>query len=44
MLLLFSIGYVNGHLFGKELLLRFTVRVFCERLRMCVCASVLFGF
>ena len=32
----FQIGYLNGHLFGKELLIQFTVRVFRERLSMCV--------
>ena len=31
-------------MFGKELFIRFTVRVFSERLTICVCASFPFGF
>ena len=30
---------LNDHLFGKELFIWFTVRVFRERLSICVCAS-----
>ena len=31
-------------MFGKELFIRLTVRVFRERLSICVCASFPFGF
>ena len=34
---------MNDHLFGKELFILFTVRVFRERLSVCVCLSFLFG-
>ena len=45
MLLLFSSGWLNDHLFGKEQFIRFTVRVFRERvIYLCVCASFTFGF
>ena len=30
---------LNEHLFGKELCIRFAVRVFRERLSVCVCVS-----
>ena len=36
--------FLNDCLFGKELFTRFTVRVFRERLSVCVCASLPFGF
>ena len=32
-----QLGYLNDHLFGKELFIRFTVRVFRERLSNFVC-------
>ena len=35
---------MNDHLFGRELFIRFTVRVFCERLSICMCPSFRFGF
>ena len=35
---------MNGHLFEKELFIRFTVRVFRERLCICMCFSFPFGF
>ena len=34
---------MNDYLFGKELSIRFTVRVFRERLSICVCVSFPFG-
>ena len=37
MLLLFQLWYLNDHLFGKELFIRFTLRVFRERLLVFVC-------
>ena len=33
----FQLGYLNDHLFGKELFVRFTVRVFRELLSNFVC-------
>ena len=32
------------NMFGKELFIRFAVRVFRERLSVCLCASFPFGF
>ena len=40
----FQLGQLNDHLFGKGLFIRFTVRVFRERLSVCVCVSYPFGF
>ena len=40
----FRFGSLNFLLFGKELFIRFTLRVFHEHLLMCVCASFPFGF
>ena len=36
--------YLADHLFGKELLIRFPVRVLCGRLSISVCSSFPFGF
>ena len=45
MFLLFSISLnLNDHLFGKEIFIRFTVRVYHDRLSVRVCASFPFGF
>ena len=44
MLTLFQSGYLNNHMFVKELIIRFTVRVLRERLSICVCASFPFGY
>ena len=44
MLLLFSIKVVNDHLLGKELFIRFTVHVFCERLSIFVYVMLSFVF
>ena len=45
MLLLFKLAQLNDHLFVKELFIRFTVRVFHERLCNFVCVLLsLFGF
>ena len=44
MLLLFLIRVLNDHLFGKELFIRFTVRIFRGRLFICMHASFSFGF
>lgn len=38
------IVFLNNHLFGKEPLIRFTVRVCRESLSLCVRASYPFGF
>ena len=35
--------FVNDHLLGKDLFIRFTMRVFCKHLSVCVCASFPFG-
>ena len=35
---------MNDHLFGKELFIRFTVRIFRESLSICACNSFPFGF
>ena len=40
----FRLGWLNDHLFSKELFIRFTVRVFSGHLSVCVCASFPFGF
>ena len=40
----FQLGWLNDHLFGKEVFIWFTVRVFRECLSVCVCASFPFGF
>ena len=39
-----QLGKLNDRLFGKELSIWFTVRVFRERLSICVLASFHFGF
>ena len=45
MLLLFPIRERNDYLFGKELFIRFTVRVFRETfIKLCLCPSFPFGF
>ena len=44
MLLLFSIRVAEDHLFGKELLICFTVRVYRERLSFCVCSTFSINF
>ena len=44
MLLLFSTMVAEKHLFGKELFIQVTVRVFPERLSICVCLSFPFAF
>ena len=44
LLILIQRQHNNGHLFGKELFIRFTVHVFRERLSICVCPSFPFGF
>ena len=44
MLLLFSIGVAERPPVGKELFIRFSVRVSRERSSVCVCASFPFGF
>ena len=33
----FELGKPNGHLLGKDMFIRFTARVFCERLSIFVC-------
>ena len=43
MLLLFQVGYLNYHLFVKEVFIRFPVRIFREHLSICVCVC-LFSF
>ena len=43
--MLFSIRIAESdHLFGEELFIRFTVRVYRESLSICVCVSFPFGF
>ena len=44
MLLLFSVRMMKNCLFGEELFVRFTVRVYCESLSVCVCAYFPTGF
>ena len=40
----FQLRELNVHLFGKELLIRFTMRVLRERLSVCINACFPFGF
>ena len=40
----FQLGKQNNHLSGKELFIRFTVRVVCKHLPICVCSFFPFGF
>ena len=40
----FDLGQLNVRLFRKEIFIRFTLHVFCERLSICVCASFPCGF
>ena len=40
---LFQLGWLNGHLFGKELFIRLTVCVFRECSSFSVCASFPFS-
>ena len=44
MLLLFLIGIVESHLFGKELFIRYSVLVVRERLSICVWTPFPFWF
>ncbi|MEW8547338.1 MAG: hypothetical protein AB2693_27840, partial [Candidatus Thiodiazotropha sp.] len=38
------IKLLNSHLLGKELLIRFTVRVFRKHVNLCTCTSFPIGF
>ena len=40
----FQLGQRNDHLFEKELFIRFSLRIFCERLSICMYAFFPFGF